>query len=85
MVSIKVLGSGCAKCEKLYTEAEAAIAHCGVAATLEKVSDLDQIVGYGVMLTPALVVDEAVVSSGRIPSMAKMTNWFTTAAMKHEG
>jgi len=84
MVSVKILGSGCAKCNKLYEEAERAIAHCGVEAKLEKVSDLDDIVGYGVMLTPALVVDEEVKSSGRLPSMAKMTNWFTTAAMKRE-
>lgn len=85
MVSVKVLGSGCTKCTKLYTEAERAIAQCGVQATLEKVSDLDDIVGYGVMLTPALVVDEVVVSSGRLPSMAKLTAWLTSAATKHQG
>jgi len=85
MVSVKVLGSGCAKCDKLYNEAERAIAQCGVPAKLEKVSDLDDIVGYGVMLTPALVIDEEVKSSGRLPSIAKMTNWLTTAALKHEG
>lgn len=85
MVSVKVLGSGCAKCNKLYEEAERAIAQCGVDATLEKVSGLDDIVAYGVMLTPALVIDEEVKSSGRLPNIAKMTNWLTTAAMAHEG
>ena len=85
MVSVKVLGSGCAKCNKLYEQAERAIAQCGVEAKLEKVSELDDIVGYGVMLTPALVVDEVVVSSGRLPSMAKLTAWLTSAATKHQG
>ncbi len=82
MVSVKVLGSGCTKCDKLYSEVERAIAQCGVPADLQKVSELDDIVGYGVMLTPALVIDEEVKSSGRLPSMSKMTTWLTTAASK---
>jgi small redox-active disulfide protein 2 len=84
MVSVKVLGSGCTKCNKLYEEAERAIAQAGVDATLEKVSGLDDIVSYGVMLTPALVVDEVVRSSGRLPSVATITTWLTTAAMTAE-
>lgn len=85
MVSVKVLGSGCTKCEKLYAEVERAIALCGVPARLEKVSSIPDIASYGVMLTPALVVDEQVLSSGRIPDQAQLTNWLTTAAMRHEG
>ncbi|MBI9031682.1 TM0996/MTH895 family glutaredoxin-like protein [bacterium] len=62
---IKVLGTGCAKCKKLEQEAIKAVEESGVEATIEKVTDLNQIMDYGVMMTPALVVDEKVVSAGR--------------------
>ncbi len=85
MVSVKVLGSGCAKCDKLFSDVDRAIATCGVPAQLAKVSAIPDIASYGVMMTPALVVDEQVVSTGRIPTQAQLTNWLTTAAMKREG
>ncbi len=81
-MKIKVLGTGCAKCKKLYAEAEKAIASSGVAAELEKVEQIDDIMNYGVMMTPALVIDEEVKSSGRIPPAAEITTWLTTAAAK---
>jgi small redox-active disulfide protein 2 len=84
-MKIKVLGTGCAKCKKLYAEAEKAIASAGVAAGLEKVEQIDEIMKYGVMMTPALVIDEEVKSSGRIPSTAEMVSWMTTAAAKEQG
>jgi len=62
---IKVLGTGCAKCKKLEQEAFKAVEESGVEATIEKVTDLNQIMDYGVMMTPALVVNEKVVSAGR--------------------
>jgi small redox-active disulfide protein 2 len=64
----KVLGTGCAKCKKLEENALKAIAETGVEANVEKVSDLSKIMGYGVMMTPALVIDEKVVSSGKLLS-----------------
>jgi small redox-active disulfide protein 2 len=81
-MKVKVLGTGCPKCRKLYAEAEKAIASAGVAAALEKVEKIDEIMKYGVMLTPALVVDEEVKVSGRIPGVAEMVTWLTTAAAK---
>ena len=84
MLSIKVLGTGCAKCNKLYAEAERAVAATGVEAKLEKVEELDDIVAYGVMMTPALVIDEVVVSSGRLPSQAKLVSMLTKAAKVRE-
>jgi len=81
-MDVKVLGTGCAKCRKLFAEAEQAVAQSGVPATLTKVEKLDEIMSYGVMMTPALVVDGEVKSSGRIPKAAEIVSWITTAAAK---
>ncbi|MCK9309676.1 MAG: thioredoxin family protein [Candidatus Cloacimonetes bacterium] len=67
-MNIKVLGSGCRKCKKLEEHVNKAITESGVNATVEKVSDLAAIMAYGVMMTPALVIDEKVVSSGKLLS-----------------
>ncbi len=71
---LKVLGTGCAKCKKLEENALKAIAETGVEASVEKVSDLSQIMGYGVMMTPALVIDEKVVSAGKLLSAGDIAN-----------
>ncbi len=81
-MKIKILGTGCAKCEKLYAEAEKAVAASGVAVELEKVEELDGITKYGVMMTPALVLDEQVKASGRIPPASEIVSWITAAAAK---
>lgn len=65
---IKILGSGCANCKKLEENAKQAIKELGLDATVEKVEDFKQILGYGVMKTPALVVDEKVKIMGRVAS-----------------
>lgn len=67
-MNIKVLGSGCKKCTKLYALCNEVIEEMNVDATLEKVEDLKDILGYGVMSTPALVIDEKVQVSGKVPS-----------------
>jgi len=79
-MKIKVLGPGCAKCKKLYAEAEKAVAAAGVAADLEKVEKIDEIVAYGVLLTPALVIDEKVVLSGPVASSGDIAKLIATAA-----
>ena len=81
-MKVKILGTGCPKCNKLYQEAEKAIAASGIEAQLEKVDKLDDIMTHGVMLTPALVVGEEVKASGRIPSSAEIVTWLTSAAAK---
>jgi len=81
-MKIKILGTGCPKCKQLYAEAEKAVAASGVAAELEKVEKLEEIMKYGVMTTPALVVDEEVRASGRIPRVPEIVSWITTAAAK---
>lgn len=65
---IKVLGSGCAKCKKLEENVRKAVTEQKINATIEKVTDLQTIMLYGVMSTPALVVDDKVVSSGKLLS-----------------
>jgi small redox-active disulfide protein 2 len=70
MSNVKVLGSGCANCRRLTQLTEQALAELSVDAPVEHVTDYAQIAAYGVMSTPALVVDEQVVLAGRIPALA---------------
>jgi small redox-active disulfide protein 2 len=65
---IQVLGTGCAKCRQLTANAEKAVAELGIEATVEKVEDLREIMRFGVMTTPALVVDGKVKAAGRLLS-----------------
>ena len=68
MTLVQILGTGCPKCEKLKKNAEQAIQELGVAAQVEKVTDILKITGFGVMATPALAVDGQVKVTGRVPS-----------------
>jgi small redox-active disulfide protein 2 len=79
-MKIKVLGTGCPKCKKLYAEAQKAIASSGVQADLEKVEKITEIIKYGVMSTPGLVIDEEVKASGRIPNSEEIVSWIKTSA-----
>jgi small redox-active disulfide protein 2 len=65
---IKVLGTGCANCKKLEENTKKAVAELGIDATIEKVTEMKDIMSYGVMKTPALVVDGKVKIMGRVPS-----------------
>lgn len=76
---IKVLGSCCSNCSKLESLVHEVVAEKGVSATVEHVSDYREIVGYGVMRTPALVVDGKVVASGRVPSKEEIAGWLGVA------
>lgn len=69
-MNIKILGPGCANCVNLERVTREAVATLGLDASIEKVTDYAAILGYGVMKTPALVVDEQVVLSGRVPTAA---------------
>lgn len=67
-MDLKILGTGCAKCQALEAATRAAVDELGIDAHLEKVTDAGEIASWGVMATPALVVDDDVVLAGRVPS-----------------
>lgn len=75
MKTVKILGSGCANCRKLEAVAREAASSIGVAADFVKVTDLKAIMAYDLMSTPGLVIDEKLVSSGRIPTQAEIRQW----------
>ena len=79
MLIIKILGPGCANCKKLAYLAERAVNHLGLEAEFVKVTDYAEIMKYPILSTPGLVVNEKLVSSGRIPSDAEITTFLTTA------
>ena len=71
-MNIKILGTGCPKCKQLEANAKEAVARLGSDAVVEKVSELAKIMEYGVMMTPALVIDGVVKSSGKVLSSAEI-------------
>ncbi len=75
-MKIQILGPGCAKCNALTMAAEKAAQSLGVPYELEKVTDLKQIMAFGVMTTPALVVDGQVKVSGKVPSVEQIKKLF---------
>ncbi|MFZ5517463.1 MAG: thioredoxin family protein [Candidatus Zhuqueibacterota bacterium] len=78
-MNIKILGSGCANCEKLEALAKQAAEDLNVDATFLKVKKIDDILDYGIARTPGLVIDEVVKSSGRIPSLDEIKKWIQEA------
>ncbi len=68
-MDIKILGSGCANCDNLEKAAREAVESLGIDATFDHVTDPGEIASWGVMRTPALVVDDEVVMSGRVPTV----------------
>jgi small redox-active disulfide protein 2 len=72
MKKLQILGGGCAKCHELAERTQAAATALGLECNIEKVSDLKQIMAYGVMRTPALAVDGEVKVSGRVPSVEEI-------------
>jgi small redox-active disulfide protein 2 len=79
MLSIKVLGSGCANCHKVEELAKQAVTALGVEAKVELVTDMKEIMRYGVMGTPGIVINEKVVSTGRVPALSQITTMITSA------
>ena len=79
-MNIKILGSGCANCKKLQAVTEEVIKGIGVEATIEKVEDFQKIMGYGVMRTPALVINEKVKAYGKIPSKDEIKKYIQEEA-----
>jgi len=73
-MKIEILGVGCPKCKQLTANAEAAIKELNIAVEISKITDIDKITEYGVMMTPALAVDGTVVSAGKVLSKDEIKN-----------
>lgn len=83
-MEIKVLGPGCANCTTLAKRTEDAVKKAGVAATVSKVTDYDEMLSYGILRTPGLVIDGKLVLSGRVPSVNEIVGLLTSAMTTKE-
>lgn len=79
MLTIKVLGPGCANCRKLEEIARQAASNLRVNAEITKITDMDAILAYEVLKTPGLVINERLVSTGRIPTSSSVEEWIRAA------
>jgi small redox-active disulfide protein 2 len=79
MTIIKILGSGCANCKRVEQIAHQVITDMNIEAQVIKVTDYADMMAYNVISTPGVVINEKVVSTGRIPTPAEMTTWLTNA------
>lgn len=80
-MKIKILGTGCAKCKKLTQIAQETVNELRISAEVVKVENIDDIMNYDVMMTPALVIDGDVKSAGRIPSKDEIKKWINEKQM----
>ena len=78
---IKVLGTGCTNCRNLEKAAHSAVKELNIIAKVEKEEDIAKILAYGILRTPALVIDEKVVLSGKVPSIAEIKKLIQTASL----
>lgn len=79
MLTIKILGSGCANCKRVEQIARKVVSDMALEAEIIKVTEYPEIMKYNILSTPGLVVNEKVVSSGRIPTPAEVTTWLADA------
>jgi len=77
-VNVKVLGPGCARCKQLFIEVEKAVAQAGVSATVEKIEKLADMLDMGITVPPAIVIDNEVKCSGRVPSVPEIVGWLNS-------
>ena len=78
-MTIKILGPGCGRCQRLYLEAMYAVEQTGVQVDLVKIEDFRAVFQYGIMSTPAIVIDDQVKASGRIAPAAEIAGWIKEA------
>ena len=81
MLTIKVLGPGCANCQKVEAVTHKAVNEMSIEAEMIKVTDYAEIMEYPILSTPGLVINEKLVCAGRIPTQAEVTSWLADAVM----
>jgi small redox-active disulfide protein 2 len=81
---IKILGTGCARCQQLEKTAREVVRELSIDATIEEVKDIKKIMEYPILTAPGLVIDEKLVCSGRVPTKAEVTTFITTALDKQD-
>lgn len=79
MISVKILGTGCAKCQKLEAKVRKLVEQNNIEAVVEKVTDINEMLNYGIMMTPGFIVNEKVMSVGIIPKEDQILKWINGA------
>jgi small redox-active disulfide protein 2 len=80
VINIKILGAGCSRCRKLEDTVRELVSQNNIDAVIEKVSDIQEMMNYGILATPGLVINEKLKSSGIIPKNDQILNWMTEEA-----
>lgn len=83
-MNIKVLGTGCAKCNQLESETKAVLKELGIEANIEHIKEINKIMEYPILTTPGLVINEELVVSGKVPDKAKLTQIVINAMAKED-
>ena len=83
-MNIKVLGPGCARCQQLEKATRDVVKELGIDVTIEDVKDMQKIVSYQILSTPALVINEQVMFSGKVPNKAELTQYIVNALDKED-
>ena len=74
-MDIKILGAGCTRCHQLASTTREVVKELGIDASVEYIQDINKIIEYSILTTPGLVINEKLVSSGRIPSQSQIVEW----------
>jgi small redox-active disulfide protein 2 len=83
-MNIKILGTGCARCRQLEKTTREVVKELGIDAAVEEIKDMRQIMAYNILATPGLVINEQVISSGKVPSKAEVTQLIINALAKED-
>ncbi len=83
-MNIKVLGPGCAKCVQLEKLVDEVVREMGITDPVKRISDMKEIMKYPILMTPALVINEELIISGKVPSKADVTRYITSALAKEQ-
>ena len=83
-MNIKILGTGCARCHQLEKTAKEVVKELGIDATVEEVKDFNKILSYNVLITPGLVINEQLISRGKVPTKAEITQLIINAMAKED-